>query len=767
MDNLVRSYDSATEGAGFTGVTAPTKLLPIAGSQPSARGRARRILTVVVAGIICGLLAALFSISAAALLFSAELSSHISVGIGMCLIGTIILSSVIALSSSYPGMVSLSQEITMVTLAVVASSIYATMSGVHGERDIVATIIVMVGLATSLTGLALFGLGVLRLGRLIRFIPYPVIGGFLAGMGWLIVFGAMTVILGETPSLGTVHTLLEPVMIAKWLPAVGFAWLVGGLSRHMGGSVVLPVAVVVALCLFHAIVWIMGLSLTTLQHEGWVFQPPQDGQIWTPFTGHPFEGVQWAVIWGEAPKLLAMVAVTATSVLFASSGIGLSLQRDVDLDQELRAAGAANLMAGFGGGAAGFQGLGLTLLGNHLGAPYRVVGLCVAVTCAVVLIYGASLLSYIPIPLFGGLLFWIGGSLLYDWLVTITSKVSRREYGIVLLIVLLIASVGLLEGLLVGVFAAAIFFVIEYSRVEIIKYAMTAENLHSSFEHGDETRRLLSHHGKHTLVLRLQGFVFFGSVHRLHKFVCARFEAGDAPKVHNLILDCRDVSGLDSSAVLGFEKIREMVHKSGGTLILTNLCPTIMHSFGFQENGLNCKMLLHHFDELDQALVWCEERILEGHNDRVEACREFCIREQFSRMFNHPDAFEIVTPYLERLELEPHATFIRQGAPSEAVFFIEQGQVSVQLETADGDLKRLRTLGPGTIVGEISFCLRRPRIASVVADTRTIMWSLHHSELTRLSGAEPTLSAAFQAYLSRIMAERLSQSNQLVHSLTH
>lgn len=105
-------------------------------------------MTILAAGIICGLLAELFSV---------ELSKHISVGIGMWLIGTIILSSVIALSSSSPGLVSLSQEITMVTLAVGASSIYAAMSGMHSECEIVATIIVMVGLATSITGLACLG----------------------------------------------------------------------------------------------------------------------------------------------------------------------------------------------------------------------------------------------------------------------------------------------------------------------------------------------------------------------------------------------------------------------------------------------------------------------------------------------------------------------------------------------------------------------------------------------------------------------------------
>lgn len=761
-------YSSASEtGDGlFSDVRVQKGRLDSASRSKVEAHWTRRILNIISAGIICGLLAVLFSISAATLLFSAELTDHIAVGIGMCLIGTIVLSCVIALGSSYTGMMSVSQEITMVTLALVATSIYATMNSLHSDSEIVATIIVMVALATSITGAVLFGLGVLRLGRLIRFIPYPVIGGFLAGMGWLIVFGAMTVIVGDVPTIETFHTLFEPGNIAKWVPAAAFACIVGVLSKRLANAFVLPVATTAALCLFHVSVWILELPLSAPQLEGWLLHPPQEGRIWTPFSSNPFIGVSWAAIWREFPNLLVMIAVTVTSVLFASSGIELSLRRDLDLDQELRAAGTANLIAGVAGGAPGFQGLGLTLLASHLGAPYRIVGVFVALICAAVLFFGASLLSYIPIPLVGGLLFWIGGSLLFDWLVTNAAKVTIREYCIVLLIVFLIASVGLLEGLLAGVFAAAIFFIVEYSRVDIIKYAMTADTLHSSFERDDETRRFLSQQGKHTLVLRLQGFVFFGSVHRLQQFIRARFETSAEPEIRFLILDCRNVSGLDSSADMGFVKIREMVHGWGGVLIITNLDSALMPSFakGSAERDIEPSPRL--FEDLDQALVWCEDCLLESFADGAQSHQATSIEDQFSKFFQHPNAFQIVRPFMQQLDLAPDHKFINQGDPSDAVFFIETGQVSVQLEAADKSTIRLRTFGAGTIVGEITFCLRQSRTASVVTNTPTKVWSLSHADFMRMSDLEPTLSAAFQTYLLSIMAERVGQANRLIRSLT-
>lgn len=748
----------------------------VAGSNTAAETTQRRaadpahwlhhIPAILFAGLICGLLAAMFSISAAALLFSNVLGEHIAVAIGICLFGTIVLSGVIAIFSSCPGMVSCTQEVTVVTFAVIATSIHATMFGTHSDAHILATIVVMIGLATAVTGLVLFAMGTFKLGRLIRFIPYPVLAGFLAGMGWLIVSGALAVVIGVPLVWQNMPVLLSGVGLSKWLPAVAFAVVVDVLARRSGNPLVLPVAVLASLILFHAGAYLLDVSRAELQQYGWLLQPLATGETLLPFLGTPLAFVDWAVIWQELPKMIPLIAISAAAMLFASSGIELSVRRDVDLDRELRAAGIANVLTGMGGGAAGFQGLGLTMLAHQLGAACRITGVLAAAVCAVILVFGSALLSLIPVPLFGGLLLWIGGALLYEWLIGLRPKISRREYLVVLLITVLIVTVGLLEGVVVGVFAAAGLFTIEYSRIDVIKYAVTGESFHSRIEHNDAHRTYLNAQGRHTLVLRLQGFIFFGSVHRLQQFIRSRLRGQDATGLRFLVLDCRDVTGCDSSALLSVAKIHDMIGASGGQMIVCNLRPAIVDQLSKVGAAPAGGPPLRCFANVDQAMAWCEERLLRDWAERPDQREGHCIAQHLVRELDHPGAFDILQAYLEKIELAPQTKLIRQDEQSCDIFFVEQGTVTVQLEAPESAPIHLRTLGPGTIVGEISFFLKRPRIAAAIAETQTTVWRLGQDNLIRMTKEEPEIASAFHGYLLRIVAERLNQTNSLVRSLT-
>ncbi|WP_300012302.1 SulP family inorganic anion transporter [uncultured Roseobacter sp.] len=756
------AFEPENSGSRATG-HGRDAMAEIDASAPAPRAQWLTDLPAILsAGLICGLLTAMFAISAAALLFSSVLSTHITLAIGICLFGTIVLSLVIALFSSCPGMLSVTQEVTVVTLAVIAASIHGTMFAAHSEADILATIIVMIGLATALTGAALFAMGTFRLGRLIRYIPYPVLAGFLAGMGWLIVSGAMAVVLGAPVTRQTLPIMLETVSLIKWGPAVIFALGVDLVARRSGNPLVLPLAIATFLLLFHVSAWQLDLSLAELQRQGWLFAPPQDGSITLPFQGNPLERADWQVIWSELPKISALLAISGTALLFASSGIELSVRRDIDLDRELRAAGLANMLAGTGGGAAGFQGLGLTILAHHLGAPYRATGVLVAAVCVAVLFFGATLLSVIPIPLFGGLLLWIGGGLLYQWLIGIYAKVSHREYLVVLLIVVLMATVGLLEGISVGVFAAAALFTLEYARVDVVKYAVTGETYHSRVEHEAEDQAYLRKHGAQIHVLRLQGFIFFGSVHQLHQRIRGCFDTSD---IRFLVLDCRDVTGFDSSAIQSLSKICEMVRGKDGRLIVSALKPAISKRLNrLILQGSHGSPVLY-FDEVDEAVVWCEDRMLHKWELRPCTLQTQRIVDQLARDLDYPQAFQALRPYLEKIRLGPQMPLIQQGDQGADIYFIENGFIKVQLETASERTIHLRTLGPGTIVGEMSFFLNRARTASAIAETDAVLWRLRQDDLLRMTQLEPGLAHALNSYFLRTVAERLDQSNRLVRSL--
>lgn len=715
----------------------------------------RQIGAALAAGLICGLLAVIFAISDAALLFSGDLSHHVTIGIGICLFSTIVLAAVVAFGSSYPGMLALSQEVTIVTLAVIAASMHSAMEGIRSEAEITLTIVVAIGLATSFTGLCLFTLGVFRLGRFVRFIPYPVIGGFLAGMGWLIVHGAFGVIIGETLDADNLSAVFDQENVAKWAPAALFAGLLWVFTRGDGGAVILPAALMLALLFFHGGAWLLGQSNAELQAGGWLFgMPPQD-RLWPPSMDLPFSSIDWPVIWAEAPKVATMVVVTAISVLLASSGVELTVRRDVELNRELRAAGLGNLLAGFGGGAAGFQGLGLSLLGHKLDAPYRLVGLIAATVCAAMLFFGTALLAYMPIPLFGGLLLWIGISLLYDWLVGSFFKMPFREYLIILVILLVVGTAGFLEGVMAGLIFAVVLFVLDYSRVDIIRYAVTGENLRSSADRTAEDRQFLISRGREILVLRLQGFVFFGTAHKLQAFVRERLYDREQPDLQFLVLDCGGLTGLDSSAVRSFIKIAQLADAAGTVLLPTNLSPCMaemLKAGGFgPPGGRNVRA----FRDLDQALAWSEDRLLAEKQLALVRAEDDGIEDQLTKTIGDRQVSRSLLSYLEKTECVPRDIVIHQGAEPKDLYFIERGRVNLLLKTPEGSSVCLRTFGSGVVVGEIAFYLGQRHSASLVTEGDATLWRLSRGALAKMGHEAPGTSAAFHQYLVRTLAERL------------
>ena len=120
--------------------------------------------------------------------------------------------------------------------------------------------------------------------------------------------------------------------------------------------------------------------------------------------------------------------------------------------------------------------LSLTELAMTVGAPKsRLVGLVVALFCAHMLYFGMSLIAWFPKIVLAGLLIFLGLSLLERWLIEASRQLPRLEYLVVVIIVLVVATVGFLEGVMVGLLCAIILFVINYSRINVVRYALTGK----------------------------------------------------------------------------------------------------------------------------------------------------------------------------------------------------------------------------------------------------------------------------------------------------
>ncbi len=247
--------------------------------------------------------------------------------------------------------------------------------------------------------------------------------------------------------------------------------------------------------------------------------------------------INWEVILQNLDKIATILVLSIIALLLNASGLEVTVKQDIDLDRELLAAGWANLAAGSVGSSVGYQALGLSALTHRLGAKSRLVNLISGLLCGITLFFGASLISYFPRPVLGGIILFLGLSFLVEWLIDSRKVLPLSDYLLVWVILVIIAAVGFLEGVAAGIFIAAILFVISYSRVDAIKAILDGSMYHSNVDRPEVHRDLLHERGAEIHILRLQGYIFFGTIQNILERIRLRIKDQTQIPLKFLIFD--------------------------------------------------------------------------------------------------------------------------------------------------------------------------------------------------------------------------------------
>lgn len=740
--------------------------LQAAGRGLAAELAPRRLLAALAATLAVGPIVAIVAISFAALVYSGPLAPYTGVGVGLALAGAAVVAVVVALASSLRGMVATPQDSTAAVVALIAASAAAAAApgGGPASPSTLLTVVAAVGVTTVATGVCFYLLGRFHLGGLVRYLPYPVIGGFLAGTGWLLVRGAFGVMTDRPVGLGTLGALAEGAVAIRWLPGAVFALALLVVLRRVKHSLALPAMVLGSIALFYLALAATGTSLERARQLGLLLGPFPEHALWRPLVVEALAGADWGVVAGQLVSVGPVVVIGVVALLLNATGLEIALRRDVDLDRELTAAGAANALAGALGGLPGFQTLSLSSLGHRMAPDSRLVGLACGGLCAAILLAGGSLLALLPKASVGGLLLFLGLAFLVEWVIDARRTLPRIDYLVVLFILVLVAGVGFLESVGAGVVVAVALFVINYSRVDVVRWELDAATHPSNVDRPRQQLEALRRRGAAILILKLQGFLFFGTANGLLERVKRRLDARDRPPLAWVVADFALVSGIDSSAVLSFVKLGQLAATRGFGLVVTELAPQVREQLargGFAAGEAE----VHDFAELDRGIQWCEDRLLADAGVEVEAA-PMSIRERLERIFRDPAAVERLLGYFERGEVEAGAVLMRRGdPPTDGMFVLESGQVSAQLDIEGEQALRLRTMGPGSVLGEIELYLETPRAASVVAETRCVIWRISAASLLHLKEADPMIAARFHFYMCRILAGRLAKNHELLRTL--
>jgi len=723
-----------------------------------------RLLPGFTSGLVVGLIEVILAISFAALIFAGELSGYVSNGIGIALIGAIITGVAVALITSLPGTVAGNQDAPSAILAVMAAGIVASMPGGVSGIETFATVVVAIALTTLLSGIFFLSLGYFNLGDLVRFLPYPVVGGFLAGTGWLLVTGSISMMTDLSINLSGLAALFHIENLLLWIPGLVFAITLLVILKRYDHSFLLPGLVFGAIILFYLVTYMAGFSIEELSDQGMLLGPFPEGNLLQPFPLSALTQANWNSILAQTVNIAIVLAISAISLLLNASGLELEAEGDMDINRELQAAGTGNLFAGLLAGLVGFQQLSLSAMNQKLGAGTRLTGLFAAGVCLAALAVGTAFISLIPKFVIGGLLMYFGLTFLYEWVYETWFKLPKADYFVILLILVVTATVGFLEGVAIGILAAIIFFAVNYSRVDVIKHSLTAATFQSRIARPKLHKRILRRYGNQVLILELQGYIFFGTANQLLEQIRAHLNNYVEKRLCFILLDFSGVTGIDSSVVLSFRKLNKMVQNNQAIIVLTGLSEKI-ETFLRKSGVLDLdEDSFHISSDLDNGVEWCEEKLLQS-TGVLNRDTSKSIQAHLEEMIGDTELTARIMGYLEKDQLPAGTHFIHQGDSPGALYFLENGLVTAQLEIWGEEPRRLNTMSSENMVGEIGFYLGSKRNASVITETPATLYRLTTEALSKMESQDPEAAALFHKYIAYAMAEKLSHLMSTIETL--
>ncbi|NJC24866.1 SulP family inorganic anion transporter [Neolewinella antarctica] len=426
-----------------------------------------------------------------------------------------VMGLVTAVFGGRPGMISGATGAVAVVITALAIS--------HGPEYIFACVI--------LAGILQMIAGVLKLGKLMRLVPHPVVFGFVNGLAIVIFMAQLPQFQDATgdwlngEALLTMLGLVGLTMLIMW----GLPKLTKKFPSGLAGILVV-----------FGIVYAFGIDTRTVGDIA-----PIQGDF--PWPKLPQVPLTWEMLQVIFPYSLIVAGVGLIESLLTLNIIDEITETRGRGNKEALAQGAANILSGFTGGMGGCAMIGQSLINISSGARARLSGIVAAVMLLVFIMFGASLIEQLPMAALTGIMIMVAIGT-FEW-ASLRTFGKMPKWDIFLMLVVTLITVflhNLALAVLVGVVIAALVFA--YKNAEMIR-----------------ARKRIDEHGvKH---YEIYGPLFFGSVTTFN----SKFDVLGDPD--NIIIDFMESKVVDMSAIEALNKITERYAKVGKKVVLKHLSP--------------------------------------------------------------------------------------------------------------------------------------------------------------------------------------------------
>ena len=645
--------------------------------------------------------------------------------------------------------------------AVLAAFALEFMQG-GGELAAAMLMLSVLGLAAGLLQIAF---GTVRLGRLIEYMPYPVVSGYLSGVGLYIIAGQVPKFLGVPKDMHFWESL-----------AASGAWqwqgmVVGAvtIAVMLGAPYVTKLVPAAILALLAGVLAYFGLGLADpalLTLEGNALVVGSLGNGGGSFTD-AIAG-RWQAMGNigiDAIKHIAMPALTL-AVLLSIDTLKTCVVLDAltrsrhNSNRELIGQGLGNVASAVIGGIPGAGTMGATLVNISSGARNRLSGVMEGVLSLAAFLVLGALISWVPVAALAAILIVIGVRMIdrhsFQFL---RQRSTMLDFGVIAAVIATALTVSLIAASGVGIVLAVVLFIREQIGGAIVRRKTYGNENFSKRVRTHEEMEILVARGGRAVVVELQGSIFFGTTNQLYTALEPELKTRDF-----VILDMRRVQTVDVTAAHMLDQVKDMLAERHGFLIFSQLPQNLpsgrdMQQYFDQVGLVRPESPVRVFNEIDDALEWVEDRIIA--EAALERSEEKPLDLHEIELFKNRKA-QTLTAFEQGMEKRAYQAgekIFTRGESGDELFLIRRGAVRIMLPLSEKQSHHLGTFGRGAFFGEMAFLDGEVRSADAVAFTDTELYVLSRKAFDAMAEEHKKLALGLMEGLASVLASRLRYTN--------
>jgi SulP family sulfate permease len=626
-------------------------------------------------------------------------------------------------------------------------------------------------IVSLLAGLVQITAGKLGGGKFIKYIPYPVVAGYLSGVGVLIFLGQLPQFLGLPKNVGLTAGIVSPALW-RWESIVVASVTIGMMFLAPKFIKIIP-ATILSLTsgiITYFIISSTNPSLRMIDHNPFIIGPinASISDVFSIFV------TQWTSLGRiNVSEFSAFLFPVFTLAVILSIDTlktcvvldALTLSRH-DSNRELIGQGLGNFASAIVCGIPGAGTMGATMVNLNSGAKTRMSGAFVGITALLVLLIFGNFIAWIPFSALAGILIVVAVRMVdRKSFALLKHKATWFDFSVILAVVVSAVIFSLITAAGLGVALAIILFLREQIRASVIRRKVFGNQIFSKKVRVSSELLILESKGSNTIVLELQGQLFFGTTDQLFTELEPFLS-----ECKYVLLDMRRVQSVDYTAANMLKQILTRIKKRNGHLIFTSVplnLPTGQNVKEYLETlGLTETENLKFFSELDSALEWVEDENLTEENALVSD-RTKLIDLQEIELFSKfsPEALKALSGCLVESKYKQGDLIFEAGAESDEIYFVKRGTVRIVLPLAGGAEYHIATFTRGGFFGDMAFLDRGKRSANAVSVHDASIYILSREKFNELSKEYPEIAGKFFERLAYVIAHRLRQSDKELKSL--